>query len=183
MGSGVAAAASFAGSGAEFLISLHAVLPWQFPWQSVVPLCLSFLIHKAGGAHSTSVSYQSASLCMVCTWLKGDQTVGFLGLTHQETSSSPNLKDTWKINIFEPPSSPPAKSTHHYNLLWNKEKKILIVQNYLLSKTPTSKSMHSLQTWTCSIPGLGKVPASLVSSTVFWKPHRSMHYMNLPALA
>jgi len=92
MGSGVAA--SFAGSGAEFLILLHAALPWQFPWQPVVPLCLSFLIHKAGGAHSTSVSHQSASLCMVCTRLKGDQTARFLGLTNQETSSSPNLKDT-----------------------------------------------------------------------------------------
>lgn len=49
MGSGVAA--SFAGSGAEFLITLHAALPWQFPWQSMVPLCLSFIIHKAGGEH------------------------------------------------------------------------------------------------------------------------------------
>lgn len=44
------AATSFTGSGTHSLILLHANLPWQSPRQLMVPLHLSFLIHKSRGS-------------------------------------------------------------------------------------------------------------------------------------
>lgn len=70
------AATSDDGPGTDLLI--YATLLWQLPWQPLVPLCLSFLIHVTGRAHSISVSQWTTTLPIVCSPLQSDQTICFL---------------------------------------------------------------------------------------------------------
>lgn len=106
--------------------------------------------------------------------------------TKQNISSGKHIKrqvlvSTWRI--YEKLISLSLLYTHQQNpptpaICFEIWQKALIVQIYLLAGAP--KSMHSLQTWTCSVPGLEKIPVFLVHSIVFRKTHHSMHYMNLP---
>lgn len=80
-------------------------------------MSVSQFSHPYNRTQIISVSHWSAALPVVCLLLQRDQTVYFLRKAHQETSSSLNLKDIRKVNIFGSPLYPSAKSTHSCNLL------------------------------------------------------------------